>query len=85
MSSCARGSQDRCVSDEVGTTTTPRTTRGRWMWVVPDPLFAGSRHRTEVRWGDWRLCHGEPMDAHGAYFVHTKGDDGLSKPLEVNG
>jgi len=55
------------------------------MWVVPDPLFAGSRHRTEVRWGDWRLCHGEPMDAHGAYFVHTKGDDGLSKPLEVNG
>ena len=54
-----------------------------WMWVVPDPVLAPARHRIEVRWGDWRLCHEEELDGHGAFFAHTKGDDGLSKPLEV--
>ena len=54
-----------------------------WMWVVPDPVFAGCRHRVEVRWGDWRLCHEDVMAGTGVFFAHTKGDDGLSKPLEV--
>jgi hypothetical protein len=54
-----------------------------WMLVVPDPVPAPSRHRVEVRWGDWRLCNEEELDAQGGFFAHTKSDDGLSKPLEV--
>lgn len=54
-----------------------------WMWVVPDPVLAPARHRIEVCWGDWRLCHEEMLDVNGAFFAHTKANDGLSKPLEV--
>lgn len=54
-----------------------------WMWVVPDPVLAPRRHRVEVRWGDWRLCHEEELGEQGALFVHTKGNDGRSLPLEI--
>ena len=55
-----------------------------WMRVVPDPVFASARHRVEVRWGNWRLCHEEPLDTEGAFFAHMKLDDDQSKPLEVS-
>lgn len=54
-----------------------------WIWVVPDPVFAHTRHRVEVRWGNWRLCHEELLDDQGAFFFHMKADDGSAKPVEV--
>lgn len=54
-----------------------------WMRLVPDPVFAGTAHRVEVAWGDWRICHEQPLEAAGAFFAHTKGNDGRSFPLEV--
>lgn len=54
-----------------------------WMRVVPDPFFAGQRHRVEVRWRNWKLCREVALEDNGAWFVHTKGDDGQSIPLEV--
>lgn len=36
-----------------------------------------------MRWGDWRLCHEAVIPGAGEFLVHTKGNDGGSKPLEV--
>lgn len=54
-----------------------------WLRLVPDPVFAGELHRIELTWGTWRLCHEQKLEAAGAYFAHTKGDDGRSVPLEM--
>lgn len=64
--------------------THPRAYAGPiWMRVVPDPVCAHRRHRVEVRWGDWRLCHEELLEEQGAFFFHIKADDDSPKPIEV--
>ncbi|MGH9226293.1 MAG: hypothetical protein ACRD2W_21450 [Acidimicrobiales bacterium] len=32
---------------------------------------------------NWKLCHEARLEEDGAWFVHTKGDDGQSTPIEV--
>lgn len=54
-----------------------------WMRVVPDHYYVGQRHRVEVRWRNWKLCREALLDEEGAWFVHTKGNDGQSIPIEV--